>query len=151
MLVLAHNHAQKTLARLSGYRNSQFGADLATVAKQTGADLSDAKTIVLQKLTLDGDEQFGVTIVRRACEEPVRQIVVNCGTEAAVVVEKIRSRKEPNFGCNATTEVYEDLVKAGVIDPTKVTRTALQNAASIASLMLTTEAMICAAVEEAVD
>jgi len=108
-------------------------------------------SIVLQKLTLDGDEQFGVTIVRRACEEPVRQIVVNCGTEGAVVVEKIRSRKEPNFGFNATTEVYEDLVKAGVIDPTKVTRTALQNAASIASLMLTTEAMICAAVEEAGD
>jgi len=105
----------------------------------------------LQKLTLDGDEQFGVTIVRRACEEPVRQIVVNCGTEGAVVVEKIRSQKEPNFGFNASTEVYEDLVKAGVIDPTKVTRTALQNAASIASLMLTTEAMIGSAMEEAGD
>jgi len=103
---------------------------------------------VLEKLTLDGDEQFGVTIVRRACEEPVRQIVVNCGTEGAVVVEKIKARNEPNFGFNATTEHYQDLVKAGVIDPTKVTRTALQNAASIASLMLTTEATICAAVEE---
>jgi chaperonin GroEL len=106
-------------------------------------------SMALRELTLAGDEQFGVTIVRRACEEPVRQIVANCGTEGAVVVEKIRSRKEPNFGFNASTEVYEDLVKAGVIDPTKVTRTALQNAASIASLMLTTEAMICAAVEEA--
>jgi chaperonin GroEL len=106
---------------------------------------------VLQKLTLAGDEQFGVTIVRRACEEPVRQIVVNCGTEGAVVVEKIKARNEPNFGFNATTEKYEDLVKAGVIDPTKVTRTALQNAASIASLMLTTEAMICAAPEEVGD
>jgi chaperonin GroEL len=106
---------------------------------------------VLEKLTLDGDEQFGVTIVRRACEEPVRQIVVNCGTEGAVVVEKIKARNEPNFGFNATTEQYEDLVKAGVIDPTKVTRTALQNAASIASLMLTTEAMICGLVEETGD
>jgi chaperonin GroEL len=105
-------------------------------------------SVVLQKLKLDGDEQFGVTIVRRACEEPVRQIVLNCGTEGAVVVEKIKTNKDPNFGFNASTELYEDLVKAGVIDPTKVTRTALQNAASIASLMLTTEAMICGIVEE---
>jgi chaperonin GroEL len=103
----------------------------------------------LQDLKLDGDEQFGVTIVRRACEEPVRQIVLNCGTEGAVVVEKIRNHQNPNFGFNATTEQYEDLVKAGVIDPTKVTRTALQNAASIASLMLTTEATVCGVVEAA--
>ncbi|HME06104.1 MAG TPA: chaperonin GroEL [Bryobacteraceae bacterium] len=107
--------------------------------------------IELQKLTLDGDEQFGVNIVRRACEEPVRQIVRNCGVEGAVVVEKIRNQQDNNFGFNASTEKYEDLVKAGVIDPAKVTRTALQNAASIASLMLTTEAMICGAVEEAED
>jgi chaperonin GroEL len=98
---------------------------------------------VLENLKLEGDEQFGVTIVRRACEEPVRQIVLNCGIEGAIVVEKIRSSKNPNFGFNASTEQYEDLVKAGVIDPTKVTRTTLQNAASIASLMLTTEAMVC--------
>ncbi len=104
--------------------------------------------IALKKLTLDGDEQFGVSIVRRACEEPVRQIVVNCGTEGAVVVEKIRVSDNPHFGFNAATEEYEDLVKAGVIDPAKVTRSALQNAASIASLMLTTEAMICGIVEE---
>jgi chaperonin GroEL len=102
----------------------------------------------LQDLRLDGDEQFGVAIVRRACEEPVRQIVLNCGAEGAVVVEKIKNQSDPNFGFNASTEKYEDLVKAGVIDPTKVTRTALQNAASIASLMLTTEAMICGVVEE---
>jgi len=102
----------------------------------------------LQALKLEGDEQFGVTIVRRACEEPVRQIVLNCGTEGAVVVEKIRNHQNPNFGFNASTEQYEDLVNAGVIDPTKVTRTALQNAASIASLMLTTEAMICGIVED---
>jgi chaperonin GroEL len=105
-------------------------------------------SVALQALKLEGDEQFGVTIVRRACEEPVRQIVMNCGTEGAVVVEKIRGHRDPNFGFNASTEQYEDLVKAGVIDPTKVTRTALQNAASIASLMLTTEAMICGVVEE---
>ena len=100
------------------------------------------------KLKLEGDEQFGVTIVHRACEEPVRQIVANCGPEGPVVVEKIKNSQEPNFGFNAATEVYEDLLLAGVIDPTKVTRTALQNAASIASLMLTTEALICA-MEEA--
>jgi chaperonin GroEL len=105
-------------------------------------------SVALQVLKLEGDEQFGVSIVRRACEEPVRQIVLNCGTEGAVVVEKIKAHQDANFGFNATSEEYEDLVKAGVIDPTKVTRTALQNAASIASLMLTTEAMICGIVEE---
>ena len=90
----------------------------------------------------DPDEQIGVNIVRRALEEPLRQIVQNAGKEGAVVVERVRSDKNENFGFNAQTEVYEDLVKAGVIDPAKVTRTALQNAASIAGLMLTTEAMV---------
>jgi chaperonin GroEL len=104
--------------------------------------------VALKKLTLDGDEQVGVSIVRRACEEPVRQIVANCEPEGAVVVEKIRTSDNPHFGFNAATEDYEDLVKAGVIDPTKVTRSALQNAASIASLMLTTEAMVCGIVED---
>jgi chaperonin GroEL len=104
--------------------------------------------MALEGFKLEGDEQFGVTIVRRACEEPVRQIVRNCGAEGAVVVEKIKDSKDPDFGFNAASEEYEDLVKAGVIDPTKVTRTALQNAASIASLMLTTEAMVCGVVEE---
>jgi len=97
----------------------------------------------LQGQKLDGDEQFGLDIVRRACEEPLRQIVLNSGHEGAIVVEKVRSNDNNNFGYNASTDQYEDLVAAGVIDPTKVTRTALQNAASIASLMLTTEAMIC--------
>ena len=96
----------------------------------------------LEGLKADGDEQIGVNIVRRACEEPLRQIVVNSGTEGAIVVEKIRENSNPNFGFNAQTDTYEDLVVSGVIDPTKVTRTALQNAASIASLMLTTEAMV---------
>ncbi len=106
----------------------------------------------LEKLDLtkngDDDEQIGVTIVKRALEEPLRQIVQNAGKEGAVVVERIRSDKNDNFGFNAETEVYEDLVKAGVIDPTKVTRTALQNAASIAGLMLTTEAMVSDIPEE---
>jgi len=90
----------------------------------------------------DPDEQIGVNIVRRALEEPLRQIVQNAGKEGAVVVERIRTEKSENVGFNAATEVFEDLVKAGVIDPAKVTRTALQNAASIAGLMLTTEAMV---------
>src|SRR5689334_5323999 len=96
----------------------------------------------LDGLKADGDEQIGVNIVRRACEEPVRQIVGNAGYEGAIVIEKIRANKESNFGFNAATAQYEDLVKNGVIDPTKVTRSALQNASSISALMLTTEAMI---------
>jgi chaperonin GroEL len=92
--------------------------------------------------TLEGDEKIGATIIRRALEEPLRLIVSNAGEEGAVVIGKIRDSKDVNFGYNASTDVYEDLVKAGVIDPTKVTRTALQNAASISGLLLTTEAMI---------
>ena len=80
--------------------------------------------------------------MRRALEEPLRQIVNNAGHEGSIVVEKVRADKNVNFGFNAATEAYGDLVKQGVIDPTKVTRTALQNAASIASLLLTTEAVI---------
>ena len=90
----------------------------------------------------DEDEQIGVNIVRRALEEPLRQIVANAGKEGAVIVEKVRSEKNPNVGYNAATETFEDLVAAGVIDPAKVTRCALQNAASISGLMLTTEALI---------
>jgi chaperonin GroEL len=98
---------------------------------------------VLDSMTFAGDEKIGVAIVRRACEEPTRQIANNAGHEGAVVVEKIRTQADFNYGFNAATAQYEDLVKAGVIDPTKVTRSALQNASSIASLMLTTEAMVC--------
>ncbi len=90
----------------------------------------------------DEDEQIGVNIVRRALEEPLRQIVANAGKEGAVIVEKVRAEKNPNVGYNAATDTFEDLVAAGVIDPAKVTRCALQNAASIAGLMLTTEALI---------
>jgi chaperonin GroEL len=89
----------------------------------------------------DEDEQIGVNIIRRALEEPLRQIVQNAGQEGAVIVEKVRANKDPNFGYNAATETFEDLVAAGIIDPAKVTRCALQNAASIAGLMLTTEAL----------
>jgi chaperonin GroEL len=96
----------------------------------------------LDSMKAVGDEQIGVNIVRRACEEPVRQIVGNAGFEGAIVIEKIRSNNDPHYGFNAASGEYEELVKAGVIDPTKVTRSALQNAASIAALMLTTEAMI---------
>jgi chaperonin GroEL len=88
------------------------------------------------------DEETGAAIVRRALEEPLRQIVANSGEEGAIVVGRIRDSKDTNFGYNAQTDKFEDLVKAGVIDPTKVARTALQNAASIAALMLTTEALV---------
>jgi chaperonin GroEL len=110
-----------------------------------------AKALANFDVTKDGgdsDEQIGVNIVRRALEEPLRQIVQNAGKEGAVIVERVRADKNDSFGFNAQTEQFEDLVKAGVIDPAKVTRTALQNAASIAGLMLTTEAMIAEIPEE---
>ena len=90
----------------------------------------------------DTDERIGARIVERALEEPIRQIVQNAGVEGSIVVEKVRNNDTPTWGYNARTDVYEDLVAAGVIDPTKVTRTALQNAASIAGLLLTTEAVV---------
>ncbi|MFN9577317.1 MAG: chaperonin GroEL [Gemmatimonadota bacterium] len=88
------------------------------------------------------DEQIGVAIISRAIEEPLRMIVQNAGGEGSIVIEKVREHKEDSFGYNALTDTYEDLVKSGVIDPTKVTRTALQNAASISGLLLTTEALV---------
>ena len=162
---------QERLAKLSGgVAIIKVGAATETEMKEKKARVEDAlhatraaveegivpgggvallrAALALDQLTLEGDEQFGVRIVRRACEEPVRQIAVNSGVEGAIVVEKLKLQSDRNFGYNAYTNQYEDLVKSGVIDPTKVTRTALQNAASIASLMLTTEAMICEAVEE---
>ena len=96
----------------------------------------------LKTIKLEGEEQIGVDIIRRAIEEPLRIIVQNAGGEGSIVLEKVRSSKDDKFGYNALTDTYEDLVQAGVIDPTKVTRTALQNAASIAGLLLTTEAII---------
>jgi chaperonin GroEL len=96
----------------------------------------------------EADEQIGVDIIRRAIEEPIRMIVQNAGGEGSIVVEKVRNSKDDAFGYNALTDTYENLVQAGVIDPTKVTRTALQNAASIAGLLLTTEALIVERKEE---
>ena len=107
-----------------------------------GVALLRAST-VLAGVKGTGDEQIGIEIVRRSCEEPLRQISGNAGYEGAIVVEKVRSSSDVNFGFNAASGVYEDLVASGVIDPAKVTRSALQNASSISALMLTTEAMIC--------
>jgi len=110
------------------------------------AYLRAAKVLKKFRINQDGegdpDEQIGVNIVKRALEEPLRQIVQNAGREGAVIVERIWTEKNENIGFNAVTEEFEDLVKSGVIDPTKVTRSALQNAASIAGLMLTTEAIV---------
>jgi chaperonin GroEL len=102
----------------------------------------------LDKIKGTEDEKVGVEIVRRALEEPIRMIAQNAGAEGSIVVARVKESKEKNFGYNAATDTYEDLVKAGVIDPTKVTRTALQNAASIAGLLLTTEAVVVEKKEE---
>ena len=102
----------------------------------------------LEKLKLHGDEAIGVNIVKRALEEPTRQIVQNAGNEGAVVVGRIRDSRDESFGFNAETGEFGDMIKAGVIDPAKVTRLALQNAASIAALMLTTEALVADIQEE---
>jgi chaperonin GroEL len=96
----------------------------------------------LEKVDVTEGEKFGLALVKRALEEPLRQIVENGGWEGSIIVNKVKESKEQNLGFNAQTGEYEDLVKAGVIDPTKVARTALQNAASVAALMLTTMAII---------
>jgi len=96
----------------------------------------------VEKLKLEGDERVGAMIIRRALESPMRQIAINAGQDGSVVVQNVRAAKSPNYGYNAATDVYEDLTKAGVIDPTKVVRAALQNAASVASLLLTTDALV---------
>jgi chaperonin GroEL len=96
----------------------------------------------LDKVDVTEGERSGLALVKRALEEPLRQIVENGGWEGSIIVNEVKESKEQNFGFNAQTGEYEDLVKAGVIDPTKVARTALQNAASVASLMLTTMAII---------
>src|SRR5437762_2161908 len=102
----------------------------------------------LERMKVEGDEQIGVNIVKRALQEPLRQIAENAGEEGAIVLGKVLDSKDPNFGYNALTGEYEDLVKAGVLDPTKVVRTALTNAGSISSLMLTTEALVAEIPEE---
>ena len=102
----------------------------------------------LEKLKLEGDQAVGLQIIRRAIEEPMRWIAMNAGQEGSIIVSKVKEQKNPDEGFNAATEVYEDLVKAGVIDPAKVVRSALQNASSIASLLLTTEALVSEIPEE---
>jgi chaperonin GroEL len=107
-----------------------------------GGGVALLRTITaLSKMQLEGEEQNGVKLVIRALEEPVRQIANNAGAEGSVVVERVKEGKDA-FGFNAETGGFEDLMKAGIIDPTKVTRFALQNAASVAALLLTTEAMV---------
>jgi chaperonin GroEL len=101
----------------------------------------------LDALKVTGDQAVGVAIVRRAIEEPMRWIAANAGQEGSIVVQKIKEMKDDE-GYNAQTDKFENLVAAGVIDPTKVVRSALQNAASIASLLLTTEALVCEIPEE---
>jgi chaperonin GroEL len=103
---------------------------------------------VIDGLKLEGDQKVGAEIVRRAIEAPMRWIATNAGVEGSIVVQKVKEAKDAGFGYNAATDTYEDLVKAGVIDPTKVVRSALQNASSIASLLLTTEAMVSEIPEE---
>jgi len=157
---------QERLAKLvGGVAQIKVGASTETEMKEKKARVEDAmhatKAAVeegivpgggvalvrcvpaLDKLKAEGDEQIGINIVKRALEEPLRLIVANAEHEGAVVVEKVKIHNSANYGFNAESESYGDLIEAGVIDPTKVTRTALQNAASIASLLLTTEALVC--------
>ena len=102
----------------------------------------------IESLKLEGDQKVGADIVKRAVEAPLRWIATNAGVEGSIIVQKVKESKDANYGYNASTDVYEDLVKASVIDPTKVVRSALQNASSIASLLLTTEAMVADIPEE---
>jgi chaperonin GroEL len=162
---------QERLAKLSGgVAVINVGAATETEMKEKKARVEDAlhatraaveegivagggvaflrSQLVLEKIKGTEDEKIGVEIVRRALEEPIRMIAQNAGAEGSIVVEKVRESKEKNFGYNAQTDAYEDLVKAGVIDPTKVARTALQNAASIAGLLLTTECVVVEKKEE---
>jgi chaperonin GroEL len=162
---------QERLAKLSGgVAIINVGAATETEMKEKKARVEDALhatraaveegivpgggvALIRCQPTLDrirgtDDEKIGVAIVRRALEEPIRMIAQNAGAEGSIVVAKVKGSKEKNFGYNAQTDTYEDLVKAGVIDPTKVTRTALQNAASIAGLLLTTECVVVEKKEE---
>ncbi|MFQ5816948.1 MAG: chaperonin GroEL [Terriglobia bacterium] len=162
---------EERLAKLvGGVAVVKVGAATETEAKEKKARLEDARHAtlaaleegivpgggvallrclpVLNKLKLEADELIGLNIVKRALEEPLRLIAQNAGHEGAVVAEKVKASKEANYGFDAEEEKYSDLVKAGIIDPAKVTRLALQNAASIAALMLTTEALITEIPEE---
>jgi chaperonin GroEL len=127
-------------ARVEDALNATRAAVEEGIVPGGGTALLRAQSAI-EKLTVSDEQQTGVNIIRRALEEPIRQIANNAGLEGSIVVEKVRSGKG-NFGYNAATDKYTDLIEDGIIDPTKVVRTALQNAASVASLMLTTEAII---------
>ena len=107
-----------------------------------GSALLHASVVLNDLKGRNEEENFGIRIIRRAIEEPLRQIATNAGLEGSVVVNEVKANKDGNFGFNARDEKYENLVAAGIIDPTKVVRSALQNASSVAGLMLTTETMI---------
>ena len=162
---------QERLAKLAGgVAVIKVGAATETAMKEKKARVEDAlnatraaveegivpgggvallrASVALDSLKLSGDEATGVDIVRRALEEPLRQIVHNAGLEGSIVVEKVKSSKDASYGFDAESNQYVDMVKAGIIDPTKVERVALQHAASIASLLLTTEALITDGPEE---
>jgi chaperonin GroEL len=134
-------------ARVEDALNATRAAVEEGIVPGGGVALVRAAASVLPKLRdgVPGDERFGVDIIKRAAEEPLRQIVTNAGQEPSVVLQNVLTEKKANYGFNARAEKYEDLVAAGIIDPTKVTRSALQNAASVASLLLTTECMIAEA------
>jgi chaperonin GroEL len=138
---------KETKARVEDAMNATRAAVEEGIVPGGGVALARCAT-ALNELKLEGDEQTGVNIVKRALQEPLRQIAENSGEEGAIVLGKVLESKDPNFGYNALTGEYEDLVKAGVLDPTKVVRTALTNAGSIAALMLTTEALVAEIKEE---
>src|SRR6204780_5098073 len=140
-----------TLADLGQAKKITIDKDNTTIieGKGTGGGVAVARGVkALEHLKLEGDGQIGVNIVKRAITEPLRMIAENAGEEGAIVIGKIHDSKDNNYGYNALTGEYEDLVKAGVLDPTKVVRTALTNAGSIAALMLTTEALVAEIPEE---
>jgi chaperonin GroEL len=162
---------QERLAKLSGgVAVIHVGAATETAMKEKKARVEDAlhatraaveegvvagggvalvrAQAALDKVRGTADEKIGVDIVRKALEEPLRMIAQNAGAEGSIVLAKVKESKQQNYGYNAQTDTYEDLVASGVIDPTKVTRTALQNAASIAGLLLTTECVVVEKKEE---
>jgi chaperonin GroEL len=128
-------------ARVEDALNATRAAVEEGIVPGGGTALLRAQSAI-EKLNVSEEQQTGVSIIRRALEEPIRQIANNAGLEGSIVVEKVRTGKGSNFGYNAAKDEYTDLIEDGIIDPTKVVRTALQNAASVAGLMLTTEAIV---------
>jgi chaperonin GroEL len=134
-------------ARVEDALNATRAAVEEGIVPGGGVALLRASTSI-EGLKLDGDEKVGAMIVRRALEEPIRQIVENAGLEGSVIVEKVKAEKVVTRGFDAESLEFVDMIQAGIIDPTKVERVALENAASVASLLLTTEALITDLPEE---